>query len=517
MAEPEGARVLRWALGTDPTSLDPAHIARADDALLVDALFDSLTRLGPDLEPEPALARAWTSNEDATVFTFELDPGARWHDGSRVVAEDVVRGMRRVADGTLDPPSLHAHLLRDVAGFAAAQVGSQSLPGVTAPDEATVRIELSDPVPELPVILAHPGLAPVPPAAEERPDQFAEAPVGNGPFVLAEPWAHNQFLRLAPSTTHPTPDAIDEIVFRIYASDEDRATRHADLLSGQIQVSQLPAGRRSEIVAADADGQVPDIELFDGLTDTVSMLLFDTRKPPLDDERFRRAVSMLIDREALAGRTDGARVAAESLVPPVLPGAGRGVCAWCRHDPAAAETLIEAVLEDQETDVVGPPSPIVLQTSTDPLHGALADEIAAALRSVGLPVRIVRPDAADYLAVATDEQPAIIRLGWSPQEPTLRAWTERLFGAGSTGARLTGWQPAPLRDLLANAAASSDPDVRRRTWQEVERLALDAAVVAPVLQYRDDLLVAEGVEGLRRDPFGNVDLTRVSVRPVDGP
>ena len=159
----------------------------------------------------------------------------------------------------------------------------------------------------------------------------------------------------------------------------------------------------------------------------------------------------------------------------------------------------------------------MLQTSTDALHVQLARQLASAMRRVGLQVRIVEADAAEYLAVADEEQPAILRLGWSPEEPTLRAWTERLFGRGSTGARLTGWQPAALGDLLRSAASSSDPDARRRTWQQVERLALDAAVVAPVLQYRDDLLVAEGVEGLRRDPFGHVDLTKVSLRPVGGP
>lgn len=514
---PEGAQVLRWALGSDPTSLDPAYIVRDDDALVVDALFDSLTRLGPDLTAEPALARSWTRNEDATVFTFALDPAARWHDGTRVVGDDVVRGLQRVADGTLEPPSLHATLLRDVVGFAAAQVGGGSLPGVTAPDEATVRIELSDPVPEFPVVLSHPGLAPVPPVAADDPQQFGEAPIGNGPFLLAEPWAHNQFLRLAPSSTNPSPDALDEIVFRIYGSDEDRAIRHADLLAGQIQVSQLPAGRRSEILGTGADAQRPPVELHDGMTDTASLLLFETRRPPLDDERFRRAVSMLVDRQSLAERTDGARVAARSLVPPVVPGAGRAVCAWCRYDPTAARSLIEAVLDEQDPELADPLMPIVLQTSNDALHGALADQVAGDLRRLGLRVRVVRAETRDYLAVAEEEQPAIIRLGWSPEEPTLRGWTEELFGPGSTGARMTGWQPAPLRDLLANAAASADPDVRRRNWRQVERLVLDAAVVAPVLLYHDDLLVAEGVEGVRRDPFGNVDLTQVSLRQVDGP
>jgi len=506
----EGPGTLRWGLDADPTSLDPGAIVRDGDALLVDALFDSLTRLGPDLVAVPALATGWRSTEDATSFTFDLDPSARWHDGSPVVAADVVRGLQRVADATRDQPSLHAHLLRDVEGFAGAQVG-QPLRGAVAVDDRTVQIDLTEPLPELPEVLAHPALAPVPPAAVEDPSRFGESPVGNGPFELAEPWVHNQFLRLAPSSNHPAPGNIEEIVFRIYDSDEDRVVRHADLLAGQIDVRQLPPGRRAEIIDDSSPAPGPEIELLDGLTDTVSLLLFDTRQPPLDDERFRRAVSLLIDRERLAGRTDGAREAARSLVPPVLPGARDGGCAWCRHDPGSAAELAGQVLAEQEADGLVTP-PIVLQTSTDAVHGALADQIAGALRGLGLRVRIVRADEPSYLDVAAEEQPAVIRLAWAPEEPTMRAWTERLFGPGSRGAALTGWQPGSLRDLLANAAASPDPVVRQRLWQQVERLALDAAVVAPVLHYRDDLLVSERVEGLRRDPFGNVDLARVSIR-----
>ncbi len=418
----------------------------------------------------------------------------------------MVRGLRRIADGDASPPSLHAHLLRDVVGFAAAQVG-QPLRGVVAVDDRTVRIDLTDPVPELPTVLAHPALAPVPPAALEEPDAFGEAPVGNGPFRLAETWVHNQFLRLRPSATHPEPDNVEEVVFRIYGSDEDRAIRHADLLAGQIQVSQLPAGRRDDV----ADAEV-GLRLLDGFTDTTSLLLLDTRQPPLDDVRFRRGLSLLLDRDSLAARTDGARSAARSLVPPTIPGASSAACVWCRHDPDVAATLIEQSLADRVAAQAEPLGPIVIQTSEDAIHSTMADQLSAALRGLGLEVRVVRTGPADYLDRLAEEQPAVVRLGWSPEEATLRPWTEELFAAGETGARVTGWQPAPLRDLLARADTSADAAARRRTWQQVVRLALDAAVVVPVLHYRDDLLVAEGVEGLERDPFGNVDLAAVRVR-----
>jgi dipeptide transport system substrate-binding protein len=177
----------------------------------------------------------------------------------------------------------------------------------------------------------------------------------------------------------------------------------------------------------------------------------------------------------------------------------------------AARDLIAEVLEDRAATIIGPPAPLVLQTSTDAVHSTLADQLSAALRSAGLQVLVDRVEPGAYLERAAEEQPAAIRLGWSPDEATLRPWTEELFGAGTLGRRLTGWQPAPLRDLLGQATASADPEVRQRLWQQVERLALDAAVVAPVLHYRDDLLVADEVEGLVRDPYGNVDLTAVRV------
>lgn len=513
VAGANGPGTLRWALGRDPTSLDPRLAVRDDDELLVDALFDSLTRLDSRLGAQPALATDWSSNDDATRFTFALDPDATWHDGQQVTAQDVVRGLSRIADGATEPTSVHAGLLRDVVGFELAQAGGP-LRGVTAPDERTVQVDLVRPVPELPEILAHPALAPVPVAVEEDPARFGEAPVGNGPFELAEPWAHNQFLRLAPSATHPDPDAIEAIVFRIYGSDEDRSVRHADLLAGQIQVSQLPQGRRDDVEGAATASPAPvEVRLEDGLAETVSMLLLDTRQPLLDDERFRRGVSLLIDRGALADRTDGAREPATSLVPPVLPGGRAVACPWCRHDPDTAERLITEVLEERAAaqDDEQPATTITLQVSDDALHGTLADQLSAGLRRFGLQVQVVRVAAGDYLEQAAEVQPAGIRLGWAPDEPTLRAWTDGLFGAGTTGARLTGWQPPALQDLLARAAASADPAERLDLWQEVEALALDTAVVAPVLFYRDDLLVAESVEGLDRDPFGNVDLARVRV------
>ncbi len=512
VADPGGG-TLRWALGSDPTSLDPRLIVRDEDALVVDALFDSLTRLGPDLEPRAALALTWEMDPDARRFTFHLDPDARWHDGTTVVAADVVRGLERVVDGTLEPASIHAELLRDVEGYNLARSG-RSLRGVEAVDDATVVITLTAASPELPTVLAHPALAPVPLAALDDAGAFGESPLGNGPFALGDRWAHNQFLRLVPSVNHPAPGAVGDIVFRVYADDDDRAVRYGDLVAGQLQVAPIPLGSREAAreLFGTADGTGgPGVR--DGLTDTVSLLVLDTTQAPFDDERFRRGVSLLVDRESLAGRTDGSRSAATAVVPPTFPGAQARPCRWCEQDVETAARLIAAALADRPAEAEPLPA-IVIQTSPDALHGALADQLSVALRGFGLTVQIVRPDAREYLTTAEEERPAVIRLGWSPASPTLGGWVSDLLAGGGPGARLSGWQPEALRALLTRAATEVEPAVRRTALQEVERLALDTAVVVPVLFYRQEMVVGPGVSGLQFAPDGSVDLARVRLVAV---
>ncbi len=50
---------------------------------------DTLIRLDESLRPIPQLARAWDANKDATVWTFDLVPNALWHDGEKVTSTDV--------------------------------------------------------------------------------------------------------------------------------------------------------------------------------------------------------------------------------------------------------------------------------------------------------------------------------------------------------------------------------------------------------------------------------------------
>ena len=491
-------------------SLDPRLAVGSDERVLVDALFDGLTRLDTEQSPLPALARSWTVEDDATTFRFELDPQARWHDGQPVVAADVVRGLERVLDTTALPPSPFADLLEPLVGSDAARQG-EPLVGATAPSDHVLQLRTRRPVPELPVVLAHPGLAPVPAVALDEPTAFGRSPVGNGPFRLAEPWASNQFLRLVAFDEHPDPPVLAEVVFRVYAGD-DGDQRADDLLAGALGVAQVPPGRRDELRAAVgsvAAAGTPGVH--DDLTATASMLLLDVRRPPMDDLRLRRAVSLLVDREASVALTADERVAPEGLVPESLREAPEGSCRWCTFDPSTAGELIARVREERAGE---PLPPLRIVSSDDPLHAGMLGDLVTRLGSFGIEAELVTPSVEDYLGAAREAGAGAVRIAWSPQVAGLPSWGSGLFRAGAPGRELTGFDPPPVRDLAVTATSDPRPTLRRTAEQSLIRLLLDQAVVVPLLHYRDDLVVARDVAGLVRDPFGDVDLASVRLLPA---
>ncbi|MGI9425458.1 MAG: ABC transporter substrate-binding protein [Hyphomicrobiaceae bacterium] len=76
-------------------TLDPILFTSSIDYGRGRAHFDNLVRLNDDLSTGPDLAEEYSSNKDATEWTFKLRKGVKWHDGKPLTAEDVIYSMNR--------------------------------------------------------------------------------------------------------------------------------------------------------------------------------------------------------------------------------------------------------------------------------------------------------------------------------------------------------------------------------------------------------------------------------------
>jgi peptide/nickel transport system substrate-binding protein len=89
-------RALVIARDMDVNSLDPARSWCDTCQIYNTSVYEQLVTLDKDNKLQPLLATSWEANADQTVFTFKLDPAAKFSDGSAVESKDVQWSFERL-------------------------------------------------------------------------------------------------------------------------------------------------------------------------------------------------------------------------------------------------------------------------------------------------------------------------------------------------------------------------------------------------------------------------------------
>lgn len=521
----ERGATFRYAID-EPGGIVPGRVVDPSGLVVVDAVFDSLTVVTAEGDVRPSAAVSWRPDAALQVWSFRLRAGATFHDGSPVHAEDFVRSW---TDAVRHPGGAGYHL-RDVAGYDdLVSGGTDRLAGVTALDARTLEVRLSAPFADFPTVAGHPALGPVPRHLADGAG-FADEPVGNGPFRMVGPWARGQFVRVArvapPQDRRAPADGgvpLAEVLFQVF----DPEAAYIAFQQGRLDFAPLPpaavdqARERYERASGGTDG--PGV--LDGPTGQVYFLGFDERVPPFDDLRVRRAVSLAIDRRALADEVgEGGARPALRLVPAGLPDARRTACDTCVADPGEARRLFA------EADV----DRVELWLNRGGGHERVAEVLRRQLARVG--VRLVlrtppdppatEPPLSSYLGVLRSGEAGLYRFGWTVEHLTLddaltplvtSAAADAVTVPGRVGGNYGQYRRADVDALVAEARSTAGPRERRRRYRAVEDLAVDRdQMFVPLLSYSHTAVVGERVRGFVLGPLRLPDLTEVGLVPDSG-
>jgi peptide/nickel transport system substrate-binding protein len=259
----------------EPPHLDPTEgAAAATDEVVYANVFEGLTRIGPDGEVKPALAKSWEVSDDGLTYTFHLQEGVKFHDGTDFDASDVVFSFERA----MAPDSANSQK----ALFSA--IGK-----VEAADPRTVRITLTRPEGSLPFNLGW-GDAVI--VAPESAAANKTNPVGTGPFRFSD-WTKGDSITLVRNDAYwGEPVKLDRATFKIIA---DPSAAFASMMAGDIDGYPIyPAPENLAQFEAD-----PRFSVVVGTTEGETILAMNNAKKPFDDPRVRKAVSHAIDRQAI--------------------------------------------------------------------------------------------------------------------------------------------------------------------------------------------------------------------------
>jgi oligopeptide transport system substrate-binding protein len=502
-------------------TLDPARVTGVPEGRILRAVFEGLCLRDPrTLRPLPGAAESWSIGPKGLKYRFKLRDDARWTNSDPVTAHDFEWSLRRVL--TPATGAQYAYQLYCIRGARELHTGldaqgrsvqpGQAPLGILAEDERTLVIELVRPTPSFLGLMSFYPFYPVNRRSLEEarakwPDTWEvewvkpEHLVSNGPFRVVERRINDR-IRLVKN--HDYWDA-DNVAFE---SIDALAVQHATCALNMYLTGDIDW----------IDGGVPTslTARLRGREDFVPRPFLgtyfyrvNTTKPPFDDARVRKALSLTIPRNAICKRIlKAGQVPLEGLVPAVnmngyvspqpkdaFPGPDTPLDPEDFMDLGGPEQGREGVVKARallRQAGYGPRGnklpPISIHYNTSELHRDIAEVIGHAWeQNLGLKVRYRNQEWKVFLEAQEGLSYDVSRSSWIADCPDALNFLE-VFVSGGANNR-TGWSNASYDKLIAEAQGERDNQRRNRLLQEAERILIEEAPILPIYGYVTQNLV----------------------------
>lgn len=438
LAQASGPGTLTLAMPIEPPNLDPTSAAAAAiREVTYRNIYEGLTRIDRSGSVQPALAKSWIISPDGLTYTFTLEPGVRFHDGSPLTSADVKFSLDRARAPT--STNAQKQLFEPIAD-------------VTTPDPLTVVVTLKRPTG---LFLWNLGWGDAVILSEKTATTNATNPVGTGAFKFVS-WTRGDRLVLEKNPAYRAADqvALTKVTFRFIA---DAQAQAAALKAGEVDaMPNLGAPELFEDFQKD-----PRFKTVAGSTEGEVIAAFNNARKPLDDARVRRALTQAVDRKALVEAAyNGIGQPIGSHFSPGQPGyidlTGR-----LPYDPAAAKAGLVAA---------GYPNGFSLTMRVPPMTYARrsSEVLAAMFQEVGVTLKL---EPIEFPGQWLDQV-----FKRTDYDMTLIAHTEPLdIGIYARDSYYFNYQSADVKKLMGEVAGTVDPTQRLALLGQVQtRLADDA-------------------------------------------
>lgn len=453
-------------------------------------------------EVQPGLAESWEVSDDGLTYTFNLRKGVTFHSTDFFTptrefnADDVVFSFERQLkkDNSFNEYT---------AGIAWEYFDGMSMPdllkSVEKVDDYTIRFNLNRP--EAPMIanLAM-DFASIMSAeyatqleSNDTKEMLNQQPIGTGPFHFVA-YQKDAVIRYGSHDTYwAGKQPIDDLVFAITT---DASVRQQKLIAGECHVAAYPNPADLEGLKANSDLTVIEQE---GLN--VGYLAYNTKVAPYDNPKVRKALNMVINKDAILDAVfQGAGKAAKNPIPPTMWSYNQAI-EDDAFDPEAAKAILAA---EGVTDLKMKIWAMPVQRPYNPNARRMAEVMQADFGKIGVEVEIVSYEWGEYLKLSKEEdRDGAVLLGWTGDNGDPDNFLAVLLGCdGVGGSNRAQWCNDEFEGLIQKAKIVSDKAERTKLYEEAQVVFKREAPWATIAHSVVFMPMSNKVTGYVMDPLG---------------
>jgi glutathione transport system substrate-binding protein len=465
-----------------PRSMDPADQTATYTGAVLYPMYEGLVDPAPDGIPTPALAASWEINDTGDVWTFTLQEGVVFHDGTPLTAEAVQRSFARL----LVPEN-------GLAGAGRFQTVIDSV-AVTADDR--VQFNLFTSYPAFLALLTGSQAGVVQVDAWEA-GTLGRAAVGTGPYRFVE-WDSGEHVTMEAFADYWRE--LPQVERLVWTWSPEAAVMTMALQAGEVDiVNPLPP------VYAQPLDMNPEIDVLQTDGSAVFWVSLNVELAPLDDVRVRQALNYATNREGIVNALlQGYGSAANSPLSPANFGYDPATPGYEFNIAKAKELLTEA----------GHPDGIAINLAVQEADSNTAEALQGMWAEAGirLNVQLMEGGVWSDLAFAEPERKAenavhSVFASWSTSSLDADGQLRSLYHTANWApgsANLGFYSNARVDELLDAGVATTNTAERLEIYSEAQFIINDEA--AHVLLYYPKALAAKGssVSGVWLSPGSQI-------------
>lgn len=484
-------------------SLDPQLNEGVAGSVVINDLFEGLYNQAPDGSDVPGVALSHTVSEDNMTYTFTLRKDAKWSDGNPVTAHDFVFAWKRAVDPALASPYSWYMELMSVENGAAIISGEKSPDdlGVSAPDDHTFVVRLSQPLPYFAKMVSHATTFPTPKwAIEAHGDQWTRPGnmISNGAYTLTEHVLKERSTRERnPMYWDNDNTVVDKVVALVIGDDAQALTRYR---AGELDKTDIPAGQYPTLKA-----ELPaEAFALPRLCNYYFTFNLDSGPEAFQDVRVRKALALSIDRNVIVDQVlQGGQFPAYNFTPSAtadfdVPEIDYAGMSQADRDAEAVRLMAEAGYGKG-----GEPLAFNYLYNTSEAHQQVAI-VATQMwkQKLGIDVTLENQEWKVFLENRGNQNFEMARGAWCGDYNEASTFLDLMVS--SSGYNDGKFNNARVDELMASAKSSQNA---QPLYTEVEQILSAEMPIIPIYHYSTNMMLKDEIKGW---PIDNVQQTLYS-------